>query len=286
MKRIPAEQKDADLLADIDRADPGDGLSLWWLGQSGFLIKTLNGMFLLDPYLSDSLTVKYAGTDKPHVRMSQQVLDPESIENLDFITSSHNHTDHLDRETLGPLLQANPQATMVIPEANRNFVAERLQIDAAHPIGLSDGQSITVGPYTIHGIAAAHNTVARDEQGHCTFLGYVVEFQTPVGSMAIYHSGDTLWHDSLVEELSRFNLALALLPINGNLPTRRVAGNLWGQEAAVLAKTVGAKCVVPCHYNLFTFNTQTPDAFVAACEAIGQPYRVLGGGGRLDIPPP
>jgi L-ascorbate metabolism protein UlaG (beta-lactamase superfamily) len=39
------------------------------------------------------------------------------------VTSSHNHTDHLDHETLWPLMAVNPRMAMVIPEANREFVA-------------------------------------------------------------------------------------------------------------------------------------------------------------------
>ncbi|MEM8739197.1 MAG: MBL fold metallo-hydrolase [Planctomycetota bacterium] len=286
MSLIPAHTKDDALLADVAAADPAaaGGFCCWWLGQSGFLLKSVDGMLLLDPYLSDSLTVKYAATDKPHVRMSERVVDPARLTGLGLVTSSHNHTDHLDAETLGPLRAANPEAALVVPEANRGFVAERLGIGAEVPVGLDDGASAEVGPFTVHGIAAAHNTVDRDDAGRCRYLGYVIEFEVGGGrKTAVYHSGDTLWHGSLVEALSGFTLSLAMLPINGNLPTRRVSGNLWGQEAAALAKTVGAGCVVPCHYDMFTFNTQTPAAFVEACEAWGQPYKVLAGGERLDV---
>ncbi|MDH3585334.1 MAG: MBL fold metallo-hydrolase, partial [Phycisphaerae bacterium] len=65
---IPAARKDDELLADIAAADPGAGFCLWWLGQSGFLLKCTAGHLLFDPYLSDALTRKYAETDKPHVR--------------------------------------------------------------------------------------------------------------------------------------------------------------------------------------------------------------------------
>ncbi|MEE2614984.1 MAG: MBL fold metallo-hydrolase, partial [Verrucomicrobiota bacterium] len=37
-----------------------DELHIWWLGQSGFLLQWCNEHLLFDPYLSDSLTRKYA----------------------------------------------------------------------------------------------------------------------------------------------------------------------------------------------------------------------------------
>ena len=74
-----------------------------------------------------------------------------------------------------------------------------------------------------------------------------------------------------------------MLPINGDRPERRVAGNLFGDEAARLAKAIGARLVVPCHYDMFTFNTEPPDLFISECKRIGQPYKVLRCGERLDI---
>jgi L-ascorbate metabolism protein UlaG (beta-lactamase superfamily) len=46
---------------------------------------------------------------------------------------------------------------------------------------------------------------------------------------------------------------------------------------------VDAALAVPCHYDMFEFNTATPDAFVAECERIGQAYRVLRNGERLSL---
>jgi L-ascorbate metabolism protein UlaG (beta-lactamase superfamily) len=76
---------------------------------------------------------------------------------------------------------------------------------------------------------------------------------------------------------------VALLPINGRAPERRVAGNLTGEEAAALAHEIGARTAVPMHFEMFEFNTEPPDAFAAACERLGQPYRVLRAGERLTV---
>jgi len=263
-------------LEDIRSANSADDFFVWWLGQSGFLIKHDNRHLLLDPYLSDSLTKKYATTDKPHVRITERVVDPAALNFIDVVTSSHNHTDHLDAETLQPILAGNPNCALVIPEANREFVANRLKIPEGQPVGLDAGQSATVNGFTIHAVPAAHEKLDRDALGRHQYLGYVVEF----GSWSIYHSGDTVRYDGMFEALEPFDIDLALLPINGAAPERRVAGNLNGEEAAALAEEIGARLIIPCHYEMFEFNTADPTEFIGACEKLGQCYRVLKAGER------
>ncbi|MFM7840084.1 MAG: MBL fold metallo-hydrolase, partial [Chitinophagaceae bacterium] len=215
MSLIPAFKKDERLIEEMDSFLPDTRqVHLWWLGQSGYLIQWQGCRLLIDPYLSDALTVKYAHTDKPHVRMSERVVDPERLRNIDVVTSSHNHTDHLDADTLLPVLRNNPRCQLVIPEANRSFVAERLGCEASFPVGLNDGQKITLGPFTFYGMPAKHNEITRDARGNCAYMGYVMR----MGNHTIYHSGDTLWFEELVTLLRPFSLDLALLPINGNDP--------------------------------------------------------------------
>jgi L-ascorbate metabolism protein UlaG (beta-lactamase superfamily) len=279
----PPFQKDEAFLADVRKVLAARGSSLWWLGQSGFLVAHSGRAIVLDPYLSDSLTRKYAATDKPHVRMTERVIDPALLASLgviDLVTSSHNHTDHFDPETLQPLLSANPQARLAIPAANRESARERLAPEfASRLLQLDDAASAKIAGLTIFGVAAAHPTVERDEAGHCRFLGYVVHW----GELTLYHSGDTLEHEWLVPSLKNFAIDVALLPINGDRPERRVAGNLDGPQAARLARAIGARCVVPCHFDLFEFNTDTPDRFLAECRRLRQLYRILRNGEGCDL---
>lgn len=248
-----------------------ESFDVWWLGQSGFLIQWNQKCLLLDPYLSDSLTKKYADTQKPHVRVSELVIEPRLLDCIDIVTSSHNHTDHLDAETLIPILSLNPRAVFIIPEANRQFVADRVKCDSAFPIGLNDREKIALDEFTFHGVPAAHNTIERDEGGRSKFMGYVIQF----GKFRVYHSGDTLWYDDIVERLTPFGIDVAFLPINGNDPSRGVAGNLNSEEAARLGTEIGARWVVPHHYDLFAFNTADPKDFIREAEKQGQPYKVL-----------
>lgn len=267
----PLQSHDA-LLADIRASDRRDGrFRLWWLGQSGFLLQWQGVHVLLDPYLSDSLTRKYSQTDKPHVRMTELVIDPARLSFAEIATSTHNHTDHLDAETLRPILEAKPGLKLVIAEANRAFVADRLKIDPALAIGIDDGTSVEISGVRFSGIASAHETVEQDEHGRAKYLGYVLQF----GGWTIYHSGDTVRYEGMAEKLRPFRADVALLPINGRAPERRIPGNLFGREAAQLARDIDAKLVIPCHFEMFEFNDASPDEFIDECHRLGQPCQVL-----------
>lgn len=273
--------QDEAFLEDVLRAgeDP-DRLHLWWLGQSGFLVQWQDHHLLLDPYLSDSLTRKYEGTNKPHVRMTERVIQPERLDFVEIVTSSHNHTDHLDAETLVPLLGANPGLKIIVGGANLSFAADRLQVAAERltPIR-ADDEAIKVDPFTMHAIPSAHETLECDGNGQPRCLGLIVQ----AGKRTIYHSGDCIPYPGLAERLRRWKVDIAILPINGRYPTRGVPGNFTAEEAAALGREIGAGIVIPCHYEMFEFNTVSPQTFVDAADRNGQRYCLLKCGERMDL---
>lgn len=272
----PALTNDA-LLADIAEAGQrAEELHLWWLGQSGFLLQYGRRHLLLDPYLSDSLTKKYADTDKPHVRMTELCIDPGRLAFVDGVTSSHNHTDHLDAQTLLPILRTNRSVNIIVPEANRQFAADRLGVPMDRLIGIDDGACVELAGFQITGVPAAHDEIERDEAGHHRYLGYVVR----AGRWTVYHSGDTRLYPGIADRVRPFDVDVALLPINGAAPERRVSGNLNGVEAAGLAHSIGARTAIPCHYDMFEFNTASPEEFVAEAARLGQSVAVLRCGER------
>ncbi len=279
MQLNPSRIRDHELLAEVEQHMHDENkFHLWWLGQSGYLLLWKGKKILIDPYLSDSLTKKYADTKKPHIRMSERVIDPELFRDIFIVTSSHNHTDHLDKETLVPLFKNNLGISFIIPEANRDFVTDRVEMPKEFPIGLTDGQTTSIGEFSFHGIPAKHNEIERDDNGNCKFMGYVISF----GPWHIYHSGDTLWFDGMENLLKPFHVDVAILPINGNDPSRGVAGNLDVEEAARLGKLIGAGVVIPCHYDMFTFNTADPKDFEKEAQKISQHYQVLELGGHFS----
>ncbi|MGE4550666.1 MAG: MBL fold metallo-hydrolase, partial [Opitutales bacterium] len=168
----PALQDGAFLTAVRD-ADSEEDFFLWWVGQSGFLIKWRGKQLLFDPYLSDSLTRKYAETDNPHDRLTEIVVSPNSLQGVQVATSSHNHTDHLDAETLHALHAANPELTLVLPTANMDFVHERLGDDAPSFLPVDVGETVESHGFAMTGVLAAHDAVELDQLGRSHFLGFV-----------------------------------------------------------------------------------------------------------------
>lgn len=264
-------------LADVAaaRADAGPSrLHAWWLGQSGFLVHYAGRFLLFDPYLSDSLTNKYALTDKPHVRMTARVVDPARLSFVEVVTSSHNHTDHLDAETLRPLLSAAPGAKLLVAAANIDFAVTRLGAELREQvIPLAQGEKQSVSGFMVEAVPAAHEELSP------AYAGFIVA----AGPFRIYHSGDTVLFPGIVERLKPMAVDLAFLPINGRAPERRVAGNLDGIEAARLAHDIRARCVVPCHYEMFAFNTASPVAFAGECARLGQPCLIPRAGERFTL---
>ena len=273
---IEPARSDAELVAEIaaERPEPG-AATLWWLGQSGFLIKFPDVTLLIDPYLSESLTTKYAQTDRPHIRMTRAALRPDQTAGLvDLVLCSHKHSDHLDPATVPEVLRVNPQAKLVLPAALWDH-ALGLGLDVRRLVGLESGTVVAAprGGVTIRAVPSAHETLERDHLGRHWFLGFVIECQG--GALRMYHSGDTMRYDGLEEQLGPGPWDLLMLPINGRDPARGVAGNMGIAEALGVAARMRPRFLIPHHFEMFTFNTADRNDFRRhACGEGGLPAEV------------
>jgi L-ascorbate metabolism protein UlaG (beta-lactamase superfamily) len=196
------------------------------------------------------------------------------------VTSSHNHTDHLDGETLIPLWRANPDLKVIVSQANVRFAAERLQVSPEQltPIHVGD-EPIQMGSFAFRALPSAHESLEQDENGDHRYIGLIVQ----CGGWTLYHSGDCIPYEGLIDRLKIRQIHIALLPINGRDLARGVAGSFTAEEAAELGKQTNTGIVIPCHYEMFEFNTVSPQEFVEYAEQIGQKYRLLKCGERLDL---
>ena len=225
-----------------------------WLGQAGFAIKFKDKLLLIDPYLSDYLAKKYKGKIFPHIRLMKIPINPEKIDKVDYVLSSHAHSDHMDPETLAIISQKNSKCKFIVPASEFSEAINRgpnlTQIIAAndsHTIELEDDIKIT-------GIAASHENLKINIKGEHHFLGYIIDFD----GIKIYHSGDCIPYEGLSKKLKDFNINIALLPINGRDEYRLkngITGNFTIPEVIELCLEAGIKKLIVHHYGMFAYNT-------------------------------
>ncbi|WP_306120101.1 MULTISPECIES: MBL fold metallo-hydrolase [unclassified Roseitalea] len=243
-------------LAAVLAQSPGDACRLFWLGQAGFVIEAKGRRIVIDPYLSDSLAEKYRGRRFDHRRMMPTPVLPDAIGHIDAVLATHAHTDHMDPQTLGPMLAANPHAVLVAPASARAPALERAGIAASRLIGIDAGETAALLPgLRVTATRAAHETMERDADGRHLFLGYGMAF---AGGPTIVHSGDTVPFDGQIEEVAALGADLALLPVNGRDAARRaggIPGNMRVDEAIALCTHAGIPAMIAHHFGMFAFNT-------------------------------
>jgi len=254
-------------LAERLAAPAGDGVRLYWLGQAGFVIEAGGRRLVIDPYLSDSLAEKYRGKRFEHERLMPAPATPADLGPVDLVLATHQHTDHMDAQTLMPLAAANPDCRFVVPRAALATAGERIGVGPDRLIAVDAGETVTpLAGISITAIRAAHETLERSPEGWHRFLGYVVA----VDGVSFYHSGDTIPFDGLAEEVAPFAVDLALLPVNGRraeLTQAGIPGNLTLDEACLLAERIGAADMIAHHYGMFAFNTENPETIDAKSAA-------------------
>jgi L-ascorbate metabolism protein UlaG (beta-lactamase superfamily) len=278
---IEPVRRGTELRAQIEATCPAPGaLAVWWLGQSGFLIKSREGTLLIDPYLSEHLTHKYAATERPHIRMTRSPLRGGDLSGIDLVLASHKHSDHLDPGTLPELLDASPGARLILPAAIAEH-ALAIGLPEARLVGLAAGETYEDRGFRVRAVPSAHEGLDTDARGRHLYLGFVIEAE----GLRLYHSGDGLAYDGLVGWLGPGPFDVLFLPINGRDPARGVPGNMSAAEAVALASEVRPRFLVPHHYEMFTFNTVPVAQFEAEARRLpaGTTPRVLRCGEHWEI---
>ena len=93
-----------------------------WIGHSTFLIKKNNITILTDPIFSDRASpFKNIGPK----RLIPPALNFTDLPNIDFVTVSHNHYDHLDIVSLKEIYKRNPEAIFLVPAGDKKLLKRK-----------------------------------------------------------------------------------------------------------------------------------------------------------------
>ena len=241
-------QSSAALIAQIDRlVVPHGQLALWSLGQAGFVLKGGETIAYIDPYLSNA--VEDIGGPK---RRFPIPIDPRQVHHAQIVFATHEHLDHVDPATLGPLMAASPRATLVTSPQGRAIALDTDIADERIRVARL-GEQVQLAGLTYAAIPAAHYSYEVDDAGHSRWMGFLIS----CNGVTLYHSGDTLVIPQIFEALDGASIDLALLPINGRDFFREqqgIIGNTWPSEAIELAVQLKARVLIGIHNDLFATN--------------------------------
>ena len=254
-----------ELLEQVAATQPDDEhLALWWLGQSGYLLRWRGVTVCVDPYLSDYLAVKHKGAQRTHERLTPAPFEAAELTFCDLVVVSHKHPDHLDPVGLPALLKASAEALLVLPAPLADYATGELGLPGERVVPIRDGQVFEHKEVRVNAVAAAHPKLTLDAEGNSRALSYVLDCD-PLRALFV---GGTVPYREQHDKLAAFRPQLAALPISGRDARRQalgLPGNLTIAEAARMAAELAAECVLPNHWGMFADNSADPDEFVTHC---------------------
>jgi L-ascorbate metabolism protein UlaG (beta-lactamase superfamily) len=255
------------------RVPPGC-LAIWGMGQMGVALKgDDSGIIYIDLCLSDVVAERFL--PEFFQRAFPAPVEAGEITNASFVLCSHEHLDHTDPMTLGPLGSASPQAKFVISGWAQSVLDEA---DIAPPRRIVPpiDSAIQIGNARLTAIPAAHYDAEQDERGY-RYLGFLIEWN----GVTFYHSGDTIIFPGYVERMKALPRPdVAMVATNGRDAYRdhyEVTGNLMPVEVAWLAKELGWDTLIGGHNDLYLWNTLPAGALANDLRRLNprQKYHVL-----------
>jgi L-ascorbate metabolism protein UlaG (beta-lactamase superfamily) len=207
-------------------------MDLRFLGQSAFAIREGETTIVTDPFLSGN----------PRAVIGPDEIDPQAI------LLSHGHGDHIG-DTVA-LAQRTRATVVAVVELAHELGGEGIDV-----IDLNLGGTARFDWGSVKLVPAWHTAVSPRGTPHIA-AGLVID----VGPTTIYHLGDTCLFSDLQLVGRRKAIDVALVPIGGHYTMDR-------HDAVEAVKLIGARTVIPMHYDTFPPIETDAQAFKADVEA-------------------
>jgi L-ascorbate metabolism protein UlaG (beta-lactamase superfamily) len=192
-------------------------MDIRFLGHAAFELTEGDTRVLVDPFL----------TGNPKAAVKADELEPTHI----FLT--HGHADHIG-DTAEIAKRTGAQVVAIVE------IADELSEDGVENISDPNlGGTVEFGNVSVRLVPAWHtSTTPKGTQN--TPAGLVIK----MGDTTVYHLGDTALFSDLQLVKARDQIDVALMCIGGHYTMDRI-------DAVAAAQLVGARQIIPCHYNTF-----------------------------------
>ena len=227
-------------------------MKLTYLSHAAFLVESSTHRIVIDPFLSGN----------PLAPM------PASEVKVDAVLLTHGHSDHIaDAEQIA----RDNNAVIIAPmELAVYFGQKGLSV---HPMHLGGAHDFPFGRVKL--TIAFHGSGIETKDG-LLYGGNPSGILLTMENKTFYHAGDTALFGDM-QWIGKLNaIDVVALPIGDNF-------TMGPGDAAIAAEWIGAKKVIPIHYNTFDLIKQDPNAFVDTIAAKGLEGIVLNPGDTFEV---
>ena len=214
-------------------------------GHSCFELSDGEATLLIDPFLKPN---------NPAAVSTGEEVDPTHI------AITHGHVDHMADAV--PVAKRRAAPCVAIVELAEWLKGQGVE-DVSDP---NLGGTVRFDWGSIKLVPAWHtNTLPGSEEAPFSAefgipIGTPAGFVIEIGGTTVYHAGDTCLFGDMKLIGERHPIDVALLPIGGHYTMDR-------HDAAAAAEFVGAKTVIPMHYDTFPPIATDAEAFKAEVES-------------------
>jgi L-ascorbate metabolism protein UlaG (beta-lactamase superfamily) len=235
-----------------------------WLGHSTALWQVAGLNILTDPHFGlRASPLPFAGPR----RLTEVPVPLAQLPRIDVVLISHNHYDHLDRDTVLALArQAGGPPLFLVPLGVDEWMRAQ-GVESVRAMDWWDQHVLTGrhGELRVH-FVPAHHWSARTlwDRQKTLWGGFVVEMRTNPGAtpVRLYHAGDTGYAPDFAEIGQRFgSMDLAMIPVGCYLPRWFMKYQHVNEEEAVrIHRDVKSRFSIGVHWGVFRLCDDPIDA--------------------------
>jgi L-ascorbate metabolism protein UlaG (beta-lactamase superfamily) len=203
-----------------------------FLGHACFELSDGDTGVVIDPFL----------TGNPKAAIAADDLDPTAI------LLTHGHADHFG-DTVSIAKRTGGPVVAIVE------IARELQGDGVEAFDPNLGGSVRFDWGWVRLVPAWHTSTTPKGTSN-TPAGLVIS----IGERIVYHLGDTCVFSDMQLVGKRAPIDIALMCIGGHYTMDRT-------DAVDAAQLIGAKTVIPCHYNTFPLIETDAEAFKSDVES-------------------